>query len=285
MRPADGPVPAVVSTGDGPPADMSGALRAIERTTFLMGSEDADVNPGDGEGPVREVTVAAFAIAPHAVTNDEFAAFVAATGYRTDAERYGWSHVFAGFLSAALRRVSPRAQRVPWWCAVRGACWHRPEGPGSAPDGRGDHPVVHVSWRDATAYCAWAGARLPDEVEWECAARGGLTGKRYPWGDGLTPGGRHMCNIWQGRFPTHNTVADGYAGTAPVTAFRPNGYGLYNMSGNVWEWCADRWGPARVLRGGSYLCHDSYCNRYRVSARTANAPDSSAGNTGFRCCR
>jgi formylglycine-generating enzyme required for sulfatase activity len=269
--------------------------------TFLMGSEDDDVNEGDGEGPVREVTVAPFAIDAHCVTNERFAAFVAATGHRTDAEQFGWSYVFAKFLPGELRRVSPRPDVTPWWCGVQGAYWAAPEGPGSDLSGREDHPVVHVSWADAAAFCRWEGSRLPTEAEWEYAARGGLEQKRYPWGDELTPGGEHRCNIWQGRFPFRNTAEDGYTGTAPVTAYRPNGYGLHNVAGNVWEWCADWWatdhptagapcinpagprkGTNRVMRGGSYLCHDSYCNRYRVAARTGNSPDSSSGNTGFR---
>ncbi len=169
---------------------------------------------------------------------------------------------------------------------MRGAYWRHPEGPGSDLDGRWNHPVVHVSWHDASAYCAWTGVRLPTEVEWEYAARGGLEGARYPWGDELTPDGEYHCNIWQGVFPAHNTAEDGYVGTAPVDAFPANGYGLHNVSGNVWEWCADRFdstGTRRAMRGGSYLCHDSYCNRYRVAARNANTPDSSSGNLGFRC--
>lgn len=169
---------------------------------------------------------------------------------------------------------------------MNGAWWRCPEGPGSDLDGRWDHPVVQVSWHDAAAYCKWAGKRLPSEVEWEYAARGGLDQARYPWGDELTPGGEHRCNIWQGQFPVRNTAEDGHVGTAPVEAFAPNGFGLHNVSGNVWEWCADRFTGAsenRAMRGGSYLCHDSYCNRYRVAARTSNTPDSASGNLGFRC--
>ncbi|MER5220910.1 formylglycine-generating enzyme family protein [Streptomyces flaveus] len=275
---------------------------ALPGGTFRMGGEDADANPGDGEGPVREVTVGPFEIDTRCVTNERFAAFVDATGYRTDAERFGWSYVFAKFVPGELRKVSPRPEGTPWWCGVEGAYWAAPEGPGSDLDDRGDHPVVHVSWGDALAFCRWEGSRLPTEAEWEYAARGGLDQKRFSWGDELTPGGEHRCNIWQGRFPFRNTAEDGYLGTAPVDAFPPNGFGLFNTSGNVWEWCADWWGTdhgtgphtdptgpeqgtARVMRGGSYLCHDSYCNRYRVAARTANSPDSSVGNTGFRCVR
>ncbi|MBD0672063.1 formylglycine-generating enzyme family protein [Streptomyces sp. CBMA156] len=268
---------------------------------FLMGTEDAEGFPGDGEGPVRPVRLAPFRIDVHAVSNDRFAAFVADTGYRTEAERIGWSYVFAAFLPGELRRGAPRPGRTPWWCGVEGAAWDRPEGPGSGVEGRGDHPVVHVSWNDAAAYASWAGKRLPTEAEWEYAARGGLEQARYPWGDELDPEGEYRCNIWRGTFPTRNTAADGHRGTAPVDAFEPNGFGLYNVSGNVWEWCADWWttdhpagrppvgpaGPAagtdKVIRGGSHMCHKSYCNRYRVAARTANSPDSSSGHAGFRC--
>ncbi|WP_432251497.1 formylglycine-generating enzyme family protein [Streptomyces sp. HNM1019] len=254
--------------------------------TFRMGGEDADANPDDGEGPVRAVRVESFAIDAYAVTNDRFAAFVGATGYRTEAEQYGWSYVFATFLPGPLRKISPRPPQTPWWCGVRGASWYHPEGPGSHVDGRGDHPVVHITWHDALAFCQWAGGRLPTEKEWEYAARGGLDQARYPWDNDLTPDGQHRCNIWQGTFPARNTQEGGYAGTAPVHAYDPNGFGLYNAAGNAWEWSADPWRPddedRRTMRGGSYLCHDSYCNRYRVAARTSNTVDSSSGNIGFR---
>jgi formylglycine-generating enzyme len=267
--------------------------------TFLMGTDDAEGFPADGEGPVREVTLAPFRISAYAVTNAQFAGFVAATGYVTGAERFGWSFVFAKFLRAELRRGAQRPASTPWWCRVDGATWDHPEGPGSGIDDRLGHPVVHIDHDDARAFCAWAGGRLPTEAEWEFAARGGLAQKRYPWGDELTPGGEQRCNIWRGRFPVYNDRDDGYLNTVPARSYRPNGYGLYCTSGNVWEWCADWWtarhpagpqvsprgparGSARVMRGGSYLCHDSYCNRYRVAARTSNAPDSGNANQGFR---
>jgi sulfatase modifying factor 1 len=281
-------------------------MMAIRGGRFVMGGEHADASLDDGEGPVREVTLAAFLMDATAVTNSEFAAFVAETGHVTDAERHGWSFVFATMVgphaAGAVRAgIVPDA---PWWLAVDGACWSSPEGPGSDVAERGHHPVVHVSWNDASAYAAWAGKRLPTEAEWERAARGGLARARYPWGDELRPGGTHRCNIWQGRFPTINTGEDGYVGTAPVDAYEPNGFGLYNMVGNVWEWCADWWsatwhaapspetrrdprgpasGVAKVIRGGSYLCHASYCNRYRVTARTFNSAASTTGHMGFRC--
>lgn len=263
----------------------------IEEGTFLMGSEDDDVNPNDGEGPVREVRVDSFYIDSTPVTNQEFSEFIEATQYVTEAEKFGWSFVFHLLLSDKGSPVKGVPSKTPWWIAVEGADWSHPEGPGSSIAERLDHPVIHVSWNDANAYCRWAGKRLLTEQEWEYAARGGLVQAKYPWGNELMPDGKHMCNIWQGHFPYTNTKEDGYVGTSPVKAFPPNQYGLYSISGNVWEWGSQVFDPAlentanapRVTRGGSYLCHVSYCNRYRVSARTSNTPDSSTGNMGFRC--
>jgi formylglycine-generating enzyme required for sulfatase activity len=203
-----------------------------------------------------------------------------------------------------VRRRIPRAPaQTPWWLPVPRAYWAQPEGPGSTVLDRLDHPVVHVSWNDAQAYCRWARAHLPSEAQWEYAARGGLEGCTFPWGDELTPDGEHRCNVWQGDFPIRNTGDDGYVGTAPVGAYAPNGFGLHNVAGNVWEWCSDYFSPAyhretsdadpvfvlptpaRSLRGGSFLCHRSYCNRYRVAARSSNTPDTSASNIGFRVVR
>ena len=267
-----------------------------------MGTNGKHGYVADGEGPAHVVSLSPFSISRHAVTNAQFAAFVTATGYRSDAERFGWSFVFARFLPDDFPPTRAVAN-APWWRQVEGADWAHPEGPDSAVDDRDEHPVVHVSWNDARAFCEWTGSRLPTEAEWEYAARGGLAGHMYPWGDELEPGGKHRMNVFQGRFPAENTMADGYAGTAPVQAFDPNGYGIHQMTGNVWEWTADwfdpayyghsqrvdppgpRSGVARVMRGGSYLCHASYCNRYRVDARSANTSDSSTGNLGFRVAR
>ena len=275
---------------------------ALSGGVFRMGSDGPETWASDAEGPQREVQLRPFALDAHAVTNHQFAEFVQSTSHVTEAERFGWSYVFVGLIKRGRRGHKGLAHGgTQWWHAVQGATWRHPEGPKSSIGKRAEHPVVHVSWNDAAAYATWAGKRLPTEAQWEYAARGGLVGKRYPWGDELTPRGKHQCNIWQGRFPTSNTCADGYFGTAPSTAFTPNGYGLFNMIGNTWEWCSDWWsahfradkvvgdpdGPPRgtekVMRGGSYLCHDSYCNRYRNSARTKNTPDSSIGNIGFRC--
>ena len=269
---------------------------------FLMGTDDEVGFPADGEGPVRRVNLRPFYIDETAVTNAQFSRFMKATRYKTEAEQFDWSFVFHLFLTKRARRGATQAvAEVPWWLPVTGATWRHPEGPGSDVKDRMDYPAVHVSWNDALNYADWAGKRLPTEAEWEFAARGGLEQKRYAWGDDLTPEGEHRCNIWQGDFPDRDTAEDGYSGTAPARSYAPNGHGLYNVAGNVWEWTADWFsvdyhvdgrrdnpqgppeGASRVTRGGSYLCHESYCNRYRVAARSSSTPDSSTGNLGFRC--
>ncbi len=269
---------------------------------FRMGNHRGDGYVDDGEIPVHEVNLHPFLIAPETVTNEQFQAFIEATGFITEAERFGWSYVFAGLLPDRFPPTRGAAQ-TPWWRQVFGATWKSPEGPQSDLSGRGAHPVVHVSWNDAIAFCQWDGGRLPTEAEWEFAARGGTSGSHFSWGDDLIPNGKHRMNVWQGTFPAKNAGADGHKGIAPARSYPANGFGLYNMTGNVWEWCADWFDPgyyaispaenpvgpvtgtARVMRGGSYLCHKSYCNRYRVDSRSSNTPDSSAGNIGFRCVR
>jgi formylglycine-generating enzyme required for sulfatase activity len=269
---------------------------------FLMGNAGPYAYAGDGEGPVRRIGLAPFWIDRCAVSNADFARFVEETGHVSEAERFGWSFVFAGLLPDDFPPTRGVAH-APWWRQVEGATWNRPEGPQSDLEGRMDHPVVHVSWNDALAYCDWSGKRLPTEAEWEYAARGGLEGRVFPWGDELEPDGQHLMNVWQGSFPNQNSEADGFYATCPVDAFPPNGYGLHNTTGNVWEWCSDwfstgfhtrdrrtdpqgpRRGTNRSMRGGSYLCHESYCRRYRVAARSSMEPESSTGNTGFRCVR
>jgi len=282
-----------------------------------MGDSHDDGHPDDGETPVHQVRMSPYFIDAKAVTNAQFAAFVKATGHVTEAEQDGLSAVFHLAVQAARADVVGSAHGTPWWMAVKGAEWRHPAGPLSSIGDLQNHPVVHVTWRDAQAYSHWAGKRLPTEAEWEYAARGGLDRARYPWGDDLRRRGRWQCNIWQGDFPHRNTLDDGHLTTAPVTAYAANGYGLYNAVGNVWEWCQDTFVPTayadrvatghppvldpvavapggveqadedgatrRVMRGGSYLCHDSYCNRYRVAARSSNTAESSAGNIGFRC--
>ena len=266
----------------------------LEGGIFLMGTESSEANPADYEGPVRPVKLDGFYIDETPVTNRQFAAFVSATGYTTEAEQFGWSFVFQSHVAAG--EIVERAAETPWWCKVNGVNWRRPEQPEN-------FPVLHVSWNDAAAYARWAGKRLPTEAEWEYAARGGLEQKIYPWGDDLTPGGRHLCNIWQGEFPDVDTAEDGYSGVCAPDAFPPNGYGLYGITGNAWEWCHDwfihlyhlittrvnpvgpEMGTRKMMKGGSFLCHKSYCNRYRVAARTSNTPDSSSENISFRCVR
>lgn len=276
----------------------------IDAGEFLMGTDYPRGFQADGEGPVRKVAVDPFYIDLAAVTNAQFAEFVDDIGYTTEAEQFGWSYVYYGLVPPRIAKTVQQAvAAAPWWWPIEGAYWRAPEGPGSNVNERADHPAVHVSWNDARGYCGWAGKRLPTEAEWEMAARGGLEQSIYPWGDEFRPGSKHMCNIWQGKFPNKNTAEDGYLNTAPVRSFSPNDYGLYNVSGNVWEWCSDWFssdhhvrgrrrnptGPSRgdgkVIKGGSYMCHDSYCNRYRMGARSVATPDTSAAHQGFRCAQ
>lgn len=274
------------------------ALVSLPGGLAVVGTNRPEL-PQDGEGPSRRVRLRPFAIARQTVTGAEFEEFARATGYVTDAEKYGWSYVFHLFVQNGIEGATCPAAS-PWWRVVQGASWQHPEGPGSDLDGREHHPAVHISWSDASEYAAWIGARLPSEAEWEHAARGGLESPRFPWGDVEPDEGEIRCNIWQGEFPHRNDARDGFIGTAPARSFEPNGYGIYNMAGNVWEWCADafqvrslskeakernrhaRLDNERVLKGGSYLCHRSYCYRYRVAARSGRSPDTSAGHTGFR---
>lgn len=304
--------------------------------TFSMGSDAGNVHPVTGEPldpdtpsllraldekPIHSVTVSGFWMDRTEVTNEQFEKFVQATSYLTTAERKPDPRDFPGVPPEKLVPGSivftPPEEDVSlenhyaWWHWVPEANWRHPEGPGSDLKGREKHPVVHVSWFDAVAYARWAGKRLPTEAEWEFAARGGLDKEKYVWGRTRIPGGRWQANIWQGRFPRENTLSDGFRATAPVAAFQPNGYGLCDMAGNVWEWCADWYrhdyygrspakdpaGPndsfdpnepgvaKKVMRGGSYLCSDVYCTGYRPSARMKSTPDTGLSHTGFRCVK
>jgi sulfatase modifying factor 1 len=280
-------------------AGLRDRLRPIPGGFFDMGTRKSTF-AADLDSPRRKVKLSPFLMSPVAVSNADFATFVAATGYQTVAEAEGWSYVFHLLLpDAAKYPISPPG--LPWWRSVDGASWAAPEGQGSTTQGRQNHPAVHIAWYDALAYCNWAGLTLPTEAQWERAARGGLTHSKFPWGNEKTPSGSYEMNTFQGAFPSHNCAEDGWIGTAPVDAFRPNGFGMFNMTGNVWEWVRDGFGPlpapdrapvldpvgpsygtARVQRGGSYLCHESYCDRYFVHSRTRNDADSSTGNCGFR---
>ena len=275
---------------------------------FVMGT-DEPFYPTDGEGPSRLIWLDEFKISKFSVTNSEFAEFVEATGYVTDAETYGWSYVFNGFVAEAVasQQLAGIASSAPWWLAIEGAYWFRPFGDSQNIEALLNHPVVHVTHTDALEFCRWSGYKLPTEAQWEKASRGGLTGKLFPWGNELLEGKQHNTNIWQGEFPQLNTKEDGFFGTAPVNSFKPNDFGLHNTVGNVWEWTNDFWsarwhipntdetrknpaGPQkaagnRVLKGGSFMCHDSYCYRYRNSARTFNSPNTSTSHIGFRCVK
>jgi formylglycine-generating enzyme required for sulfatase activity len=290
--------------------------------TFLMGSD----NHYPEEAPAHRVTVAGFWMDRHTVTNQEFALFVKKTGYVTVAERDLNAADYPGAKEEMLAPASTvfrQPQRAvaldnpyKWWIYVRGADWRHPRGPGSSVKRQPDHPVVHVAWEDIETYADWMGKDLPTEAEWEFAARGGLDGATYEWGQELTPDGRWMANTWQGQFPMKNTGEDGHRGTAPVGCYPPNGYGLVDMTGNVWEWTTDwyqahtqnahsccasenpRGGlraasidpsmpdipiPRRVMKGGSHLCSPNYCRRYRPAARMPQPVDTSTSHLGFRC--
>ena len=277
---------------------MKVSVAEFEGGRSFVGTDKPEIR-SDGESPRRSVKLSGFALETLAVTNRRFAEFVEASGYQTDAERFGHSAVFAGLLPTGAQPLGA-APQTPWWLKVDGADWMHPEGPDSDIEQRWNHPVAHVSWSDARAFAEWTGGRLPTEAEWEYAARAGDDSVRYPWGDQEPDDDHLLCNIWQGRFPSENTCLDGYYGTAPVDSFSPNPAGIFNMSGNVWEWTADafrvrslsrqarvrnrraRDHEQKVLKGGSFLCHASYCYRYRIAARSGVDADSSASNVGFR---
>lgn len=301
--PSRGAEPATAPAAPATPRKQAG-LRYAAGSRLIPGGlaevgTDRPVLPLDGEGPTRQVKVKPFRMAEAAVTNAEFASFVDDTGYVTEAERFGWSFVF--YLHIAGAEVTAGVVGAEWWRRVDGATWRSPFGPSSDLDGRGDFPVVHVSWNDAMAFAQWAGGRLPSEAEWEHAARGGLRDPVYPWGDQHPDDADFFpCNIWQGSFPHTDAGADGFVGLAPAKSFQPNGYGLYNTCGNNWEWTAEafrirslkasarqaneraRSEGTKLLKGGSHLCHQSYCHRYRIAARLSNTPDSTTSHIGFR---
>mmetsp|Transcript_6537 Transcript_6537/g.15115 ORF Transcript_6537/g.15115 Transcript_6537/m.15115 type:complete len:321 (-) Transcript_6537:16-978(-) len=273
----------------------------IPAGVYRIGADDLnEQQQHEGEGPSRLVELKAFRIDSTAVTVEAFRKFVRETKMKTEAEKFGWSFVPEFQLSnETSSTITESVQGAEWWLPVKGAWWRQPEGPDSSIKSRLDYPVVHVSWNDAKAYCKWAGKRLPTEAEWEVAARGGLVSVMYPWGSQWKD---NQCNSWQGSFPSDNTGEDGYKGISPVQAYPPNGYGIYGVCGNVWEWVSDRHttdhpttklsnpkgpnkGDKRVLRGGSYLdsSDGSFNHGLRVTTRMGNTPDSSSHNIGFRC--
>ncbi len=283
-------------------------MKLIKGGTFLVGTNRNYGFPQDLEGPQISVKINDFKIATTPVTYQEFSDFVGATGYITDSEKFGWSVVFQGLLSEKAKQKFEAIKETPWWYVVDGANWKYPYGPLEEYDTQqmGELPVTQVSRNDALAYCEWAKKRLPSEIEWEIAAKGGTNSELFPWGKEPVINGKYNVNIWEGKFPYENDLTDGFLGPAPVKTFQPNGYGLYQMIGNVWEWCLN---PSKILlsrlakynsnfftskynkadnleyaiRGGSFLCHDSYCKRYRISARNGNSADSGSCNLGFRC--
>lgn len=273
---------------------------SFDKMSFIPGGSatlgtNEPVFKEDNEGPERVVEVEKFYLDKYEVSNSDFKEFVAQTGYVTEAERFGDSFVFKILLSEDVQKEYEdfRVLQAPWWYKIKGANWRNPEGPESTIDDRLNHPVVHVSWNDALSYCNWKSKRLPTENEWEFACRGGKKRKLFPWGNKLMPNDKHWMNIWQGEFPDNNTADDGHIATNPVDKFRQNDFDLYNIVGNAWEWTSDLWSDKdvskenrdRVKKGGSYLCHKSYCYRYRCAARSQNSQDSSAGNLSFRCAK
>ncbi|XP_019736403.1 formylglycine-generating enzyme [Hippocampus comes] len=280
--------------------NMLSQMVLIAGGEFLMGTDNPGI-PSDGEGPQRRVHVDSFYMDIQEVTNRQFQSFTNVTGYVTQAEKFGDSFVFEGILSETVKSQITQAVAVaPWWLPVKGANWRQPEGPDSNITDRMDHPVVHISWEDAASYCTWANKSLPTEAEWEYACRGNLKDRLYPWGNRLNPKGQHYANLWQGEFPHNNSAEDGYVKTSPVMSFPANAFGLFDMVGNAWEWTSDWWtvhhsteqqhnptgpptGTNKVMKGGSYMCHKSYCYRYRCAARSQNSAQSSSSNLGFRC--
>lgn len=269
-------------------------MSKIDAGHYLIGTNEP-IFHSDREMPEHIVQTNGFYIDKFEVSNAEFSKFIDDTGYVTYAEKFSDSFVFQEFLSKSLREIyrDYRVANAIWWYKINNTFWKQPNGPESSIDDRMNHPVVHVSWFDAQAYCKWKSKRLPTEIEWEIACRGGKKSKLYPWGNKLMPQNKHWLNIWQGEFPAGNTADDGYQSTCPVDQFKQNDFGLYNIVGNVWEWVDTNWRDdeanvdsntiEKVKKGGSYLCHKSYCYRYRCAARSSNTADSSAGNLGFRC--
>jgi formylglycine-generating enzyme len=275
------------------PIEIEGMV-LISAGVLMMGSSDGFAN----EGPVHEVSLDAYYIDTHEVTNREFARFVTETGYVTEAEQWKWSIVFA-----PDDRPGQRVPGAEWWKRADGATWRHPNGPETSIDGLDEYPVVQVSWNDAAAYAAWAGKRLPTEAEWEKAARGGLRDAPYAWGMDFAPGGEQQANTWNGQFPVEDSGEDGFKSLAPVGQYKPNGYGIYDIAGNVWEWVEDWYGAnyyrdspgenprgpeegiEKVQRGGSFMCADNYCLGYRVSHRGKSGIDSGLPHVGFRCVK
>lgn len=305
---------------DQPPGDAPPDMVWIPGGSFRMGSEERP-----HEGPIHRVTVEGFWMDATEVTNAQFAEFVRATGYITTAEKTprledfppeDRPHIPLEKLKPGANHFKMTAEPVPlddplrWWEYQFGSSWRQPDGPGSSTAGKDNYPVVCVSWFDADAYCKWAGKSLPTEAEWERAARGGMDQQKYPWGDEFRPGGKWMTNIWQGDFPVKDDAGDGFHGPAPVKSYPPNAYGLYDVSGNVWEWTQDWYSetyfaqspgynpkntvpdsgnpqgrPCRVIRGGSWLCNSCYCEAYRAAGRQEASPDTSSNHAGFRCVK